>query len=102
MIDDVWYSCNLGDAMLADSALGRIEARARAEFANAVNTDQCAVYYRHESEGRLHCELVLYFSPLAARMPMGVELQACAKPVRQDLSILVGKVSSWSLLFPDS
>ncbi|MBQ0796483.1 hypothetical protein [Zhongshania sp.] len=73
-VDDIWYSCNFSDAALADPALGRIEAQASA----------------------------LFFSPGSARMPVGVDLLACAKPTKQDLSLLVGQASSWTLLFPES
>jgi len=73
-VDDIWCSYNFSDAALADPALGRIESRASAVF----------------------------FSPGSARMPVGVDLLACAKPTKQDLSLLVGQASSWTLLFPES
>lgn len=99
--DNTWYCCNLGDAMLAAPALDNIQAQVVAASANDVIIDECAVFYRHESEGRLHCELVVYFSPQAARMPIAANLRPCAKPAKQGLSLLLGTASSWSILFPE-
>ncbi len=101
-LNDTWYCCNLGDAMLAAPALDGIEAQVLTALANDVNADGCAVYYRHESEGRLHCDLVVYFSPQAGRMPIEVKLRACAKPDKQGLSLLVGEASSWAIFFPEA
>src|SRR5690554_2966387 len=61
-----WYFRNLGDAMLAGEALGDIEARFLAAYVKAGRPPGMALFSRHESEGRLHCEVVLYLSPAAA------------------------------------
>lgn len=102
MRGNTWYCCNLGDAILAAPALDNIQAQAEAILANDVKADECAVYYRHESEGRLHCELVVYFSPQAARMPIAANLRPCAKPAKQGLSLLFGTASSWAILFSEA
>ncbi len=48
-----WYRLSLGDPLLADAL--------REEIAQAAKAAALAVYSRHEGEGQLHCELVLYF-----------------------------------------
>lgn len=97
-----WYCCSLGDAMLADAALDEMKTRTLTAYAEAPNLNDWAVYYRHESEGRLHCELVVYFSPRAAHLAGLLSASICVKPGRQGLSLLVGDVSSWARLFPGS
>ena len=96
-----WYCCSLGDAMLADAALDGMKARALIAFSEAANPNDWAVYYRHESEGRLHCELVVYFSPRAAHLAEVSSASICVKPRRQGLSLLVGDESSWATHFPE-
>jgi len=55
---------------------------------------------RHESEGRLHCEVRVYFSPAAADVAKAVGAIACKKPASNGLSLLAGPDESWSVLFP--
>jgi hypothetical protein len=61
-----------------------------------------AVFTRHESEGRLHCEVMAYFSPSASEAAEAFDGQPCAKPARAGLGLLAGDEESWSLLFPES
>jgi hypothetical protein len=77
-----WYTKNLGDAMLAGVELDTIEALAR-ELALAD-----AVFTRHEAEGRLHCELVVYFAPAAAQLAEAVAARPCRPPATAGLSVL--------------
>ena len=60
-----------------------------------------AVFTRPESEGRLHCEVIAYFSPAAHEVAEIVEAEPCAKPARAGLGLLAGDPSCWLLLFPD-
>ncbi|HCS26732.1 MAG TPA: hypothetical protein DIW43_04735 [Spongiibacteraceae bacterium] len=48
-----WYRLSLGDPLLADVL--------RDELMQVVSTSNVELYSRHEGEGQLHCELVVYF-----------------------------------------
>ncbi len=60
-----------------------------------------AVLTRPESEGRLHCEVIAYFSPAAADIAKAFDAEPCEKPARAGLGLLIGDESSWSVLFPE-
>jgi hypothetical protein len=96
-----WYSKELGDGMLAYEPSEQIISVFQTLFAAAGNPAEMAVFTRHESEGRLHCEVVAYFSPAAAEVARMVDAAPCAKPERTDLGLLAGGESSWNLLFPN-
>ena len=55
-----WYRLKLGDPMLADAL--------RDEIAGVASVHGVELYSRHEGEGQLHCELVLYFKDDAVGM----------------------------------
>ena len=94
-----WYTCNLGDAMLAGEALEEI----RAAFASRANAAaDMAVFIRHESEGRLHCEVHVYFSPAAVDVAAAFDARACTKPSAQGLGLLAGSEAAREALFPGS
>jgi len=95
-----WFSKNLGDAMLAREALDGIEALFRSVYAKAGNLMEMAVFIRHESEGRLHCEVKVYFSPASVAVAREVDADPCKKPTPDGLSLLVGSEESWLVLFP--
>ena len=96
-----WFSKNLGDAMLASDPLYRIEGLFSPEYARAGSPADMAVFMRHESEGRLHCEIKAYFSPAAAVVAKAVDADPCARPSRDGLSLLAGSMESWPALFPE-
>ena len=96
-----WLSKSLGDALLAGESLSRIEEVFRAEYERAGRPVDMAVFVRHESEGRLHCEVRAYFSPAAARVAHAVEAAPCNRPVPEGLDLLAGAPASWRALFPD-
>ena len=96
-----WRVKNLGDAMLAFDQQARIEQRLMEGFAEAGRPTDMAAFIRHESEGRLHCDVKLYFSPKADTFAQEVNAQACHKPSPDGLSLLVGSEDCWRLLFPE-
>jgi hypothetical protein len=96
-----WFSKSLGDGLLAGEPLGRIEARFLAEYARAGSPADMAIFVRHESEGRLHCEVRAYFSPASAAVARAVDADPCDRPSPEGLSLLVGAPESWLALFPD-
>ena len=95
-----WFTINLGDAMLAEEPLSRIKELFLAEYVQSNSPKEMAVFIRHESEGRLHCEVKVYFSPASALVAKAVDAVACNKPSPADLGLLAGSEDSWSILFP--
>ena len=72
-----------------------------AAFAQAGYPGEMALFMRHESEGRLHCEVMIYFSPAAADAAREVEANPCEKPSPVGLSLLGGAEASRPLFFPE-
>jgi len=95
-----WSTANLGDAMLAGDALARVESLFASEHEEAGRPDGMAVFVRHESEGRLHCEVEVYFSPAAIRVARAMDAIPCAKPSPDGLGLLAGPDAAWPALFP--
>jgi len=63
---------------------------------------EMAVFTRPESEGRLHCEVMAYFSPAAREVAEAFDAEPCGKPARAGLGLLVGMEECWSVLFPEA
>ena len=95
-----WFSKNLGDPTLASHALDRVEALFRSAVGPADCPAAMAIFLRHESEGRLHCEVKVYFSPSSAGIAKEVGAAPCGKPAKEGLSLLAGPRAAWSELFP--
>ena len=96
-----WFTKNLGDAMLAGEALAQLEALFLSTCGKSGDSGQMAVFVRHESEGRLHCEVKAYFPPGAIALAEAVDADPCARPSRDGLSLLVGPEDAWPAFFPD-
>jgi hypothetical protein len=96
----VWFKKNLGDAMLAWESLDQIEGLFLLAYGKANSPKEVAVFIRHESEGRLHCEVKAYFSPDSVIVAREVDADPCGRPSRVGLSLLVGSADSWRALFP--
>lgn len=96
-----WFSKNLGDAMLAHEPLGRLENYLMSTYANTKIPDEIAVFMRHESEGRLHCEVKVYFSPASVDVARELDAEPCEKPSPDGLSLLAGSEAAWLILFPE-
>jgi hypothetical protein len=96
----VWFQKNLGDAMLARESLDKIEELFVSAYGKADSPKEAAVFIRHESEGRLHCEVKAYFSPDSVIVAGEVDADPCERPSRDGLSLLVGSADSWLALFP--
>jgi len=87
--------------MLASMPSGEIEAAFLAAFAAAGRLPEMAVFTRPESEGRLHCEIMAYFSPAAYEVAQAFDAEPCGKPVRAGLGLLAGQEACWPVLFPE-
>jgi hypothetical protein len=97
-----WYSKQLGDGMMAAMPSAEIEKVFQSLFETAGKPADMAVFTRHESEGRLHCEVVAYFSPAAVEVARFFNAEPCEKPARQELGLLAGDGRVWSVLFPET
>jgi hypothetical protein len=98
---DTWYSKSLGDGIMAVTPSAEIEAAFIKSFTAAGKPLNMAVFTRYESEGRLHCEVIAYFSPAARDVAITFDAQPCEKPARSELGLLAGDKHSWSVIFPE-
>jgi hypothetical protein len=94
-----WYSKNLGDAMLAGESLDRIRAQFLSAYRKAGKPGQMAVFVRHQSEGSLHCEVRIYFTPASVVVAKAVGATPCAPPSPDDLGLLAGPENSRERFF---
>ena len=96
-----WYSIGLGDGIIAATPSAEIEESFLQSFNAAGRPSDMAVFTRPESEGRLHCEVIAYFSPAAQEVAKAFDAQPCEKPARAGLGLLAGNQRCWSVLFPE-
>lgn len=96
-----WYSVSLGDGVMAGTPAVDVETLFQQKFAAAGAPSDMAVFIRPESEGRLYCEIIAYFSPAAEEVARAFDAHPCEKPVRTGLGLLAGDPVCWSVLFPD-
>ena len=94
-----WYCLSLGDGMIAPMPSAEIEESFLQAFTAAGNPPEMAVFTRPESEGRLHCEVIAYFSPAAQDVAKTFDAEPCEKPARAGLGLLAGNEACWSALF---
>ena len=94
-----WYVKNCGEAIFAEESMEKIKKLFREEYKKLDNPDDMAIFIRHESEGYLHCQVKIYFSPAAGIIASKVEAIPCARPSRDGLDVFAGSEGSWSLLF---
>lgn len=97
-----WYSISLGDGMMAVAPSAEIEEQFLKKFTEAGEPPDMAVFTRLESEGRLHCEVIAYFSPAASSVAEAFVAQPCEKPNRSGLGLLAGAPTVWKTLFPET
>lgn len=96
-----WFTSNLGDAMLAGDALAQLEMLFRSTYGGSGENRRAAIFIRHESEGRLHCEVKAYFTPEAAAVARAAAADHCTRPSHHGLSLLAGPASAWQAYFPE-
>ncbi len=88
--------------MLAGESLDYIKALFLSEYEKVNDPKEMAVFIRHESEGRLHCEVKVYFSPGAVIVAETVDAIPCKKPSPEGLGLLAGSELSRSVFFPEN
>lgn len=89
-----WFKLNLGDPLLADDVLEQIREQFQLECQASVHGDDMAVYFRHEQDRGLHCEVMVYFSPASAAVAKRFAAVPCGVPALQGLDLLVDCQSS--------
>lgn len=94
----LWRCANLGDALLAAEASERIAADFLHHYAG---TDvPRAIVSRHESQGRLHCELLVYFSPACRDLALQWRGRACPAPGLAGSSLVACSGGQWPDIYP--
>ncbi|MGH8849225.1 MAG: hypothetical protein ACREXG_11025 [Polaromonas sp.] len=96
-----WFSRPLGDGVWAFTLTDQIKDAFSPLFVLSGRPVEMAVFTRHESEGRLQCEVVAYFSPAASVLAHVLDARPCEKPARGELDLLAGKPDCWPVLFPE-
>jgi hypothetical protein len=99
---NTWYSVSLGDGMWAPVLFAQIEEIFCPQFDAAGKPVEMAVFTRSESEGRLHCEVIAYFSPASGEVAKLFSAEPCEKPAREGLGLLVGDPHCWDVILPES
>lgn len=97
-----WHSKELGDGIMAAMPLDEIRDDFLRSFDAAGKPPAMAVFTRLESEGRLHCEVVAYFSPEAQALAQIFDAEPCEPPEPTGLGLLAGAENARSVLFPKS
>ena len=100
--NNTWYSVSLGDGMWAPTVSEQIEEKFLLSFDEAGKPLDMVVFTRSEFEGRLHCEVIAYFSPGAEKVAEAFDAEPCEKPLRHGLGLLAGDPNSWAVFFPES
>ena len=72
-----WYLVSLGDGIIATTPSAEIEDAFLQLFTAAGRPPEMAVFTRPESEGRLHCEVIAYFSPAAVAVAKVFAAEPC-------------------------
>ncbi|GAB3251412.1 hypothetical protein [Chitinimonas naiadis] len=85
-----WYVLDLGDGQLAQAPLAALEARLTGLYAASPDSP-AAVFVRHESEGRLHCSVVVYFSPASSVLAVAFDASPCQAPSTLDTLEQLGR-----------
>ena len=96
-----WHAKNLGDGLLAYAPQAELEQLFHATYPSVESLDEHALFIRHESDGRLHCEVKVYFPPTVDKLAQMADALPCRKPSFSGLSLLVGSEAALSQLFPD-
>lgn len=99
---NTWYFITLGDGMWAPTISAQIEEKFLRLFKEAGKPVDMAVFTRSESEGRLHCEVIAYFSPASGDVAEVFDAEPCEKPLRAGLGLLAGDPNYWGFFFPEA
>lgn len=93
-----WFSKPLGDGIWAPIVCAEIEEKFQPMFESAGKPIEMAVFVRRK-QGDVHCEVIAYFSPAAREVAEQFGASLCGLPAREELELLAGNESCWSVLF---
>ena len=99
---NMWFSVSLGDGIMAAEPSNQITEAFRPLFEASGRPAEMAVFTRLESQGRLHCEVIAYFSPAVSGIGEDFDAEPCEKPARAGLGLLAGSPHCWEVLFSES
>jgi hypothetical protein len=85
-----WFKKELGDAVMAAPILETLKEKYTAMYGASGIADSPQVLMRYDASGGLHCEVTVYFSPDATALATAVNAEACAEPLKNNLSLLCG------------
>lgn len=85
-----WHVMNLGDAMVAASDLAELQQRFDRIHRRHGRPSDMALYVQHVSDGRLHCEVLVYFTPAALPVAQELGAEPCAPPTMDNLGLPSG------------
>ncbi|NJD30594.1 MAG: hypothetical protein FIB04_01745 [Gammaproteobacteria bacterium] len=94
-----WHTLSLGDAATAQVPLMHLQEEFEEEFAAGDRAPDAAVFVRYESEGRLHCEAVVFIAPGAAVLAERFGARPCARPARAGLDLVAGDERCWDVIW---
>ena len=97
-----WSSLTLGDGMWAPTVSEQIEKAFQTAYEEAGKPMDMAIFTRSVSEGRLHCEVIAYFSPAVQNIAKLFDAEPCEQPAREGLGLLAGDPRCWAFFFPES
>ena len=98
---DEWHCLNLGDALLAAEPLHNIKALYEMEFGTDTTNHGAAIFVRHDSDARLHCDVWVYLPPALNAIARTLQAKRCPRPAPSGLNLLAGSRESWSIHFPE-
>jgi len=96
---NIWFLSNLGDPVIAEELLEHLKTLFYAKYKQAKRTKEMAIFFRHESNGGVHCEVKVYFSPATVLLAKEFGAIPCKKPASEGLGLLVGSSESRSIYF---
>jgi hypothetical protein len=97
-----WFCKNLGDAMLADQTLLRIQEQFASLYQDAPPATRRAVFIRHETTSHLYCQVILYFSPETSELAKMFDAESCSPPAQEGLSMFAGDKDTFTRLFSET
>jgi hypothetical protein len=90
----------MGDGMFADQPLEMLQKQFEQYIEQEGNSQLMAAFFRHESEGSLHCSVKVYLTPSAVDFANARNASSCMKPGPEGLSLLSGSIDVWQEQFP--
>jgi len=85
-----WHCINLGDALVAEGAVGDLQRRFERVHRQRGCPADMALYIRHVPDHGLHCAVEIWFTPAAAAFAEEAGARPCPPPPHAGLGLLAG------------